>query len=167
MPERKIVVLTPVKNEAWILPLFCRSTSIWADYIVIADQQSTDGSREIVSQYPKVIIIDNDSPDLDEGYRDKILVDKARELVGNNGILFRIDADEIFTPNFESKEWKKIKDSECGTVWHFRLIQLNNKLSSYWENKSITTFGAFQAGKIKNHKQYFRFFTSIFLHKSS
>lgn len=141
--ERKIVVLTPVKNEAWILPLFCKSASIWADYIVIADQQSTDGSRDIASQYPKVIIIDNDSPDLDEGYRDKILVDKARELVGNNGILFRIDADEIFTPNFESKEWKKIKDSECGTVWHFRWIQLNNELGSYWENKSITIFGAF------------------------
>ena len=38
---------------------------------------------------------------------------------------------------------------------------------SYFENNNnnwsclITTFGAFQAGKIKNHKQYFRFFTSI------
>ncbi len=43
---------------------------------------------------------------------------------------------------------------------------------SYFENHNnnwsclITTFGAFQAGKIKNHKQYFRFFTSIFLHNS-
>ena len=30
----------------------------------------------------------------------------------------------------------------------------------------ITTFGAFQAGKIKNHKEYFRFFSSMFLHNS-
>ena len=30
----------------------------------------------------------------------------------------------------------------------------------------ITTFGAFQAGKIKNHKEYFRFFVSMFLHNS-
>ena len=31
----------------------------------------------------------------------------------------------------------------------------------------LVTFGAFQAGKIKNHFQYFRFFTSMFLHNSS
>ena len=30
----------------------------------------------------------------------------------------------------------------------------------------LVTFGAFQAGKIKNHYQYFRFFTSMFLHNS-
>ena len=30
----------------------------------------------------------------------------------------------------------------------------------------ILTFGAFQAGKIKNHKQYYRFFSSMFLHNS-
>jgi rhomboid protease GluP len=30
----------------------------------------------------------------------------------------------------------------------------------------ITTFGAFQVGKIKNHKEYFRFFSSMFLHNS-
>ena len=91
--ERKLVVLTPVKNEAWILPLFCASTSLWADHIIVADQQSTDGSREIVSKFPKVTLITNDSPDLDENYRDALLVNKARELVGTNGILFRIDAD--------------------------------------------------------------------------
>ena len=30
----------------------------------------------------------------------------------------------------------------------------------------ILTFGAFQAGKIKNHNQYYRFFSSMFLHNS-
>lgn len=30
----------------------------------------------------------------------------------------------------------------------------------------LITFGAFQAGKIKNHHQYYRFFTSMFLHNS-
>lgn len=141
--KRKLVVLTPVKNEAWILPLFCKSASIWADYIVIADQDSTDGSREIVLKFPKVVLIKNDSLDLDEGYRDKLLVDKARELVGNNGILFRIDADEIFTPNFDSDEWKKIKNSKAGDIWRFRWIQLNQDLSSYWEMKDSSTYGAF------------------------
>lgn len=141
--EKKIVVLTPVKNESWILPIFCKSTSIWADYIIIADQNSTDGSREIALRFPKVVVIDNNSPNLDENYRDKILLDKARELVGNNGILFRIDADEIFTPNYNSSNWDRIKKSKSGTVWKFRLIQLNRNLSSYWENANSTTYGAF------------------------
>ena len=141
--NRKIVVLTPVKNEAWILPLFCKSVSIWADYIVIADQQSTDGSKEIASQFPKVVVINNDSKDLDEGYRDRLLINKARELVGNNGILFRVDADEIFTPNFNSDDWKKIREAEPGTVYWFRWTQMNKNLSSYWETKEQITYGAF------------------------
>ena len=141
--DRKIVVLTPVKNEAWILPLFCKSASIWADYIIIADQNSTDGSREIASQFPKVVVIDNDSSDLDEGYRDGLLINKARELVGNNGILFRIDADEIFTPNFDSEDWLKIKSAKDGTVFMFRWVQMYRKLSSCWETKGQIIYGAF------------------------
>jgi len=141
--DRKIVVLTPVKNEAWILPLFCKSASVWADYIIIADQNSTDGSREIASQFSKVMVIENDSQDLDEGYRDRLLINKARELVGNNGILFRVDADEIFTPNFQSCDWKTIKEAKAGTVFMFRLIQMYKKLSFCWENKGQKTYGAF------------------------
>ena len=139
--KRKIVVLTPVKNEAWILPLFCASTSLWADYIVIADQRSTDGSREIASSFPKVILADNDSTDLDERYRDAILVKKARELVGTNGILFRIDADEIFTPNFDSKDWLEIRQSEAGSVWRFPWLQIFPGFTSFWE--FYPTYGAF------------------------
>ncbi len=143
MEERKLVVLTPVKNEAWILPLFCKSASLWADYIIIADQNSTDRSKEIAGNYPKVVVIENKSKDLDEDYRDRILVEKARELVGTNGILFRIDADEIFTPNFDSSDWEEIRNSKAGTVWRFRLLLLNKDLSSYWETPGSTTYGAF------------------------
>ena len=139
--ERKIVVLTPVKNEAWILPLFCATTSLWADHIVIADQHSTDGSREIAAGFSKVTIVDNDSPDLDERCRDALLVKKARELVGSDGILFRIDADEIFTPNFDSEDWLNIKQSEPGTVWRFPWLQIYPGFKSYWD--FYPTYGAF------------------------
>jgi hypothetical protein len=139
--ERRIVVLTPVKNEAWILPLFCATTSLWADHIVIADQHSTDGSREIVSRFPKVTLVDNDSADLDEKCRDTILVNKARELVGTNGIFFRIDADEIFTPNFDSEDWLNIRQSKAGTVWFFPWLQIYPGFASFWE--FYPTYGAF------------------------
>lgn len=139
--ERKIVVLTPVKNEAWILPLFCTATSLWADHIVIADQHSTDGSREIAKRFPKVTLVDNDSPDLDENYRDTLLVNKARELVGTNGILFRIDADEMFTPNFDSEDWTNIKQSQVGTVWFFPWLQIYTGFESFW--RFLPNYGAF------------------------
>ena len=36
------VVMTPVRNEAWVLKAFLEATSLWADYIIVADQMSTD-----------------------------------------------------------------------------------------------------------------------------
>ena len=59
MSKPLLVVLTPVRNEAWILPAFLKATSLWADYIIIADQMSTDGSRDIYPQFEKVIVVDN------------------------------------------------------------------------------------------------------------
>ena len=55
----KIICLTPVLNEAWILDRFLKCASLWADHIIIADQGSTDGSVEIAKRYEKVIFIDN------------------------------------------------------------------------------------------------------------
>ena len=62
----KIVVITPVKNEAWILDRFLAVTSQFADCIIIADQNSTDESKDICKKYPKVIVIDNKSTKYDE-----------------------------------------------------------------------------------------------------
>ena len=54
-----IVVLTPVKNEEWILDNYIQVTSNFADLIIIADQFSSDKSREIASNYDKVLLIKN------------------------------------------------------------------------------------------------------------
>ena len=94
-----LICMTPVRNEAWILNAFLKATSLWADFIIIADQCSTDGSREIAMRYPKVILIDNNNTDYNEAVRQKMLIDKAREIDGDK-ILFALDADEIFAANF-------------------------------------------------------------------
>ena len=53
-----LVVLTPVKNEAWILERFLRVCNDFADAIIIADQSSTDGSRDVIARYePRVIAV--------------------------------------------------------------------------------------------------------------
>ena len=65
-----LICLTPVYNEAWILPAFLKATSLWADYIIIADQMSTDGSRDIYKDYDKVIMVDNPRKEMHQPHAD-------------------------------------------------------------------------------------------------
>ena len=45
------IVMTPTRNEAWVIRAFLECNGLWADYIIIADQMSTDGTREIIAEY--------------------------------------------------------------------------------------------------------------------
>ena len=45
------IVMTPTRNEAWVIRAFLESTMRWADYVIKCDQLSTDGMGEIVAQY--------------------------------------------------------------------------------------------------------------------
>jgi len=127
-----IICLTPVKNEAWILDRFLKSTSLWADYIIIADQMSTDGSQEIAKSYPKVILIDNPDETYNEASRQNLLINEARKIEGPR-LLITLDADEIFTPNIlSSPEWQTIIDSEPGTIFKFQWANFKPDLQKMW-----------------------------------
>lgn len=115
----KIIVLTPVKNEAWILEQFLTIVSMFADCIIIADQLSVDGSRTICSRFPKVHLIDNNNPDYDEADRQVLLIETARKLFPDNKcIFFCLDADELFSADsLDYKEtWNSIKNLPPGTA---------------------------------------------------
>ncbi|HLZ15995.1 MAG TPA: glycosyltransferase family 2 protein, partial [Cyclobacteriaceae bacterium] len=118
----QIIVLTPVKNEDWILKEFLAATSRFADCIIVADQNSSDRSASICGDFEKVVLIKNDSPDFNESERQKILIDKARALFPNDKrILLGLDADEIVA--FDSLErihaWDRIKSLAPGTTLFF------------------------------------------------
>jgi len=116
MSKPLVFCLTPVKNEAWILERFLKCASLWADHIIIADQGSTDGSREIASEFPKVTLIDNYSNNYNEPERQKLLLAEARRFPGPK-IFFALDADEFLTANvFTSPEWQSILAAPPGTV---------------------------------------------------
>jgi hypothetical protein len=110
-----LIVVSIVRNEAWILDAFLSAASLWADMIVIADQMSTDGSREIYKRYPKVHVIDNDRPNMHQSASRMLALDEARRLLnGNtNAVLFAMDADEMLEGDFiHSKAWAQIVDSK-------------------------------------------------------
>jgi glycosyltransferase involved in cell wall biosynthesis len=92
----KVISLMPIKNEAWMLPYVLENLSQFSDEIVVADQMSTDGSREILKAHPKVTLIDNRR----QGHSNQVrwdLLDAAREFEGKN-LLLSVDADEMLPP---------------------------------------------------------------------
>jgi hypothetical protein len=128
----KIICLTPIRNEAWILSRFLKSASLWADHIIIADQMSTDGSREIAKSFPKVILIDNNCKDFNEPERQQLLIKEARKIEGPR-ILITLDADEMFTPNiFTSAEWKTVLEADKGTVIQFQWANFCPGIRKMW-----------------------------------
>jgi glycosyltransferase involved in cell wall biosynthesis len=124
--EEKIIVLTPVKNESWILDRFLTITSEFADQIIVADQSSTDGSMDICRKYAKTIIINNDNKDYDEESRQKLLINTARKLFPHSKrILFALDADEIITADgMKSSSWDIIRKAHPGTTFYFEKPEL-------------------------------------------
>lgn len=137
MKDIKIIVLTPIKNEDWILKQFLYATSLFADLIIVADQNSTDKSVEICKQFEKVIIIKNEREDYDEASRQKLLIDTARQLFPDDKrILFCLDADEIITSNsvIDVNFWNYIKELKEGTSLYFEKpeILLGSKQCIRW-----------------------------------
>ncbi len=126
-----LIVLTPVKNEAWILDVFLKATSLWADYIVIADQNSTDGSRMIAKKYPKVILVDNQNKEMHQANARKLLFNEVKKIEGDK-ILFGLDADEFLSGDFiHTQDWQHILNSQPNDMFLFRWMNLQENISKY------------------------------------
>ena len=149
MPDRPtIICLTPVKNEAWILDRFLQCASLWADHIVVADQQSDDDTRAIAQRYAKVHLIENDSPAYDEAARQRLLLQAARAIpVEGKRLLLALDADEMLTANWmTSPEWARVLAAEPGTVAWFYWINVLPGVEQGWHDPSAKPFGYMDDG---------------------
>lgn len=125
----KIIVLMPVRNEAWILPCTLRNISSFADHIIVADQMSTDGSRDIYMQFPKVRVINNTR----SGHSNEVrwdLLTEARNIPGNNLILC-IDADEMIPSHLIEKLIRIAQEKGPGYAFSLPWIQLWKQPSQY------------------------------------
>jgi len=131
MSERPvIIVITPVRNEAWVLDAFLTCTSSWADYIILADQHSDDGTREIAQKYEKVILIDNPTQEWYEYLCRTKLLEEAAKISGDK-IIFGLDADEFLSEGFENTEsWKKIMSSKGNQIFCFNWLNLFDNYST-------------------------------------
>lgn len=151
---RKIICLTPIKNEAWILETFLKAASIWADYIIIADQGSTDASVKIASSFLKVKVIHNKESEYNESTRQKILLDEARKIEGSNNIFLTLDADEFIVNYKNNAEWSLLQSLEPGTIFLMPWLNVLPGNEKYYESRGgRMVFGYINDGRIhKGHE---------------
>ena len=161
------IVMTPTRNEAWCLQAFLEATSQWADYLIIADQMSTDRTRDIIDDYAKrnaqagiceIILIDNKNPDFNEAERQSMLVAKAREVAaGRDTLLWGLDADEILAANFrQTEDWNHIMNSKPGDVFWFKWAEICPNKQEYWLSPSIYFPWLFHDDGKEPHGNYVR-----------
>lgn len=132
----KIICLTPIKNEAWILESFLKATSLWADHIILADQNSSDDSEKIARKFPKVIYIKNEEKEYNELNRQKLLIDEARKIEGKR-LLITLDADEFFSNiDLKSASWNTMLNADEGVVFRFKWAHI----SPDFEKCAINTY---------------------------
>lgn len=126
----------PCKNEIDLLPITLKVISQYCDYIIISDQMSDDGSREVYKQFPKVKVIDNNRIGHSNQVRWDLLAE-ARKIEGSN-LIISLDADEFIPPSV----FKKFIESETfepGKGFKFPWIQLWRSIYKYndagvWKN---------------------------------
>ncbi len=155
----KIVALLPVKNEAWILKAHLDSVLRVADHIIALDDNSTDDTREILAQDPRVTLLSasdfiKNETRVDMSLRRNVLLDQARKIGATHQLW--LDADEIIPENYASKLRNTITELTPGqrlwlpwiTLWKKPTV---SRVDSVWKNlrkdfvfcdDGISTFGA-------------------------
>lgn len=143
--NRKIVVITPIKNESWILRDFLTAISSFADHIVISDHDSTDDSSDIAKTFPKVELLTTKFRKFAESERRDELLEVARKY-GENNLILSIDADEFLTPNLITPQTlNAIKDLEVGTRIHVPLWNVRPDFKEFW-TPGLTPIGFIDDG---------------------
>jgi hypothetical protein len=138
MSITKIIVVTMVKDEAWMLERFLATCSQFADHIIVSDESSSlDNSLEIYSRYPKVILHHNSGDSVRGDLRRQFVFQEARKIVCDKRIIIPIDSDEIISGNlFESPEWTTVLNAEPGTLVHLQWVILWKNYLYYWSQNS-------------------------------
>ncbi|MBI5530074.1 MAG: glycosyltransferase family 2 protein [Candidatus Doudnabacteria bacterium] len=132
----KKIVLMPTKNDAWILEKTLKCLLLWADKIIISDQQSTDKTLDICKMFPQVVVLNNPNVFHSTKVRQQLL-DEARKEQGNN-LIFSIDSDEVVTADIiDSGILSKMEAEKIGTVFQMQWVQLWRSPEVYRDDDSV------------------------------
>lgn len=154
MDKKKIIVITPVRNEAWVLDAFLTCTSSWADYIILADHHSEDETKAIARKYEKVILIDNPTFEWYEAECRARLLEEACKIKGDK-VIFALDADEFLSEGFEKTEsWDRIIHSEGNKLYCFNWLNLYDDFCTVEYTDMHFEWAAHYAASVDIVKEY-------------
>lgn len=137
-----VVCMTPVKNEEWIIGRFLKAASLWADVIVVADQNSSDHTADICRRYPKVVLVQNRAENFNEKERQDLLIREARKVPGKK-LLVALDADEFLTGNFrDNSEWEEMLTADPGTAFELEWPCIADDFRQYWMTEGASNLFA-------------------------
>lgn len=127
----------PVKNEGWILETTLDAASQIADHIVVADQNSTDNTKEILAKFPKVSVLENNRT----GHSNEVrwdMLDFTRKEHGTNNFIMSVDADEIFPPYLFNKHKEALlSNMKPGNILVSPWVQIWRNISVYRDDQSV------------------------------
>jgi len=132
-----LIVLSCTRNYGWVTRAFLEGNLHWADYIVIVDQMSTDGTREMCAEYgDKVIIVDDPDMTYKESTRAIMAFSKGREIAGSRDhIFFALDIDEVMPSNWmDTDDGRRIMNSKPGDEFSLHWANLNSDNKTYYED---------------------------------
>jgi hypothetical protein len=139
----KIITIIPVKNDAWFIEKSIRSSSEWSDYVIIADESSTDGSHEIYRMLELEldnIYVTYNRPKFDFTTPDlrNYLLGLARNFPGNN-LIFEMHADEIMSAEIFNSDLRErlLEQSPVGSAIMMPWVNLWKNPIKYREDASI------------------------------
>lgn len=119
----------PVKNDSWFVEKSITSALMWADHVIVADGNSTDGShdiyKEIEKKYKNITIIYN-RPKMD--YTSSDLRNYGLRLCRNfdgNNLIIELHADEIVSGEILKREIKETLEKK---------IKVGDSLMMPWIN---------------------------------
>lgn len=132
----KIIAVMPVKNEEWILERTLRALSYFCDAIIVADQNSTDKTPDILRSCPKVHVIENREVLHNNTVRWRLL-EAARQFDGYN-LIMMFDADELPAATImNEKNLETLASLPVGWSAEFRWIQLWRNPRQYRDDRSV------------------------------
>jgi hypothetical protein len=123
----------------------------WADVVILGDQGSTDATRSIAAKFgEQVKVIHNPGTEYDEGERQRIVFDAARQMFpGEPKILMAIDADEILSANYmTSGEWDEIRRLPPGSGIYAEWVNLDPGFETWFPYGGPILIGVVDDGMI-------------------
>ena len=124
-----LIVISCTRNYGWVTRAFLEGNTRWADYIIMVDQMSTDGTREMLAEYnamrndgvhrSEIIVIDDQDMAYKENTRARIAFMKGRELAsGRDAIYFSLAVDEVMPANWQlTNDGQRILNSAKGEMF--------------------------------------------------